>query len=403
MTDMTDDDVRAEVRAWLADNVDPALGRAEWSQKVFDAGWSAPSWEPAWGGRGLSSAQSRLVATEFANVGAYGTGADRADMLSCTVRDLGTEEQKHRLIPPSVRGETRWCLLYSEPGAGSDLAGLRTRADRDGDDWIVNGQKVWTSFAKTADYGLLVARTDWDVPKHKGISFFIFPMRQPGVEIRPIHQITGESEFNEVFITDARVHDSHRLGDLNAGWWVLQTALMYERVAMGGGRRGPAMRSTKGATAAAHGSIPSPDISLLALARKTGKSADHHFRQELMRLHCMRMTNEWNGERARAAAEAGGASPLASLGKLYMAQILHYAARIQGHLLGMEASLLGDEDSVTFAHNYSQLNAYFFSIGGGTDQIQRNIIGERVLGLPKEPETDREVAFKNVPASTTRR
>jgi alkylation response protein AidB-like acyl-CoA dehydrogenase len=250
---------------------------------------------------------------------------------------------------------------------------------------------------------MLIARTDWDQPKHRGISFFWFPMRQPGVEVRPLRQATGDARFNEVFITDARVHDSHRLGDLNAGWWVLQTALMYERVAMGGGRRGPAMRSTKGATAAAHGSIPSPDISLLALARKTGKSADHHFRQELMKLHCMRMTNEWNGERARAAAEAGGASPLASLGKLYMAQILHYAARIQGHLLGMEASLLGEEDSMTFAHNYSQLNAYFFSIGGGTDQIQRNIIGERVLGLPKEPETDREVAFKNVPASTTRR
>ena len=146
-----------------------------------------------------------------------------------------------------------------------------------------------------------------------------------------------------------------------------------------------------------------PDTSLLSLARKMGKQDDPWFRQEIMKLHCMRMTNEWNGERARAAAEAGGASPLASLGKLNMAQILHYAARIQGHLLGMDATLAGEEGSTVHAHNYSQLNAYFFSIGGGTDQIQRNIIGERVLGLPKEPEADRDLAFKNVPASTARR
>ena len=178
---MTDDDIRTEVRQWLAQNWDPGADRAGWTQRVFDAGWSAPSWEPEWGGRGLSDPQSRIVAAEFAAVGAYGTGADRADMLACTIHDLGTEEQKLRLIPPSVRGETRWCLLYSEPGAGSDLAGLRTRADRDGDDWVVNGQKVWTSFAAHADYGLLVARTDWDAPKHKGISFFIFPMRRAGV------------------------------------------------------------------------------------------------------------------------------------------------------------------------------------------------------------------------------
>jgi alkylation response protein AidB-like acyl-CoA dehydrogenase len=244
---------------------------------------------------------------------------------------------------------------------------------------------------------MLIARTDWDQPKHRGITFFWLPMKQDGVEVRPLRQATGDARFNEVFITNARVHDNHRLGELNSGWMVLQTALMYERVAMGGGRRGPAMRSTKGATAAAHGSIPMPDTSLISLAKKVGKSNDPNVRQELAKLYCRRMTNEWNAERARAAAEAGSASPLASLGKLNMAEILHYAARIQGHLLGMDATTIGDESSVTYAHNYSQLNAYFFSIGGGTDQIQRNIIGERVLGLPKEPETDREIAFREVP------
>ena len=139
-----------------------------------------------------------------------------ANLFACTVHEAGTEEQKRRLIPPSIRGESKWCLLYSEPGAGSDLAGLRTRAERDGDEWVINGQKVWTSFAKTADYGMLVARTDWNVPKHQGISFFMLPMDQPGVEVRPIHQITGESEFNEVFIEDARVPADNLIGELNA-------------------------------------------------------------------------------------------------------------------------------------------------------------------------------------------
>jgi len=277
------------------------------------------------------------------------------------------------------------CLLYSEPGAGSDLAGIRTTAVRDGDEWVVNGQKVWTSGARGADYGMLIARTDWEQPKHRGISFFWFPMRQAGVEVRPLRQATGDSRFNEVFITDARVHDSHRLGELNAGWWVLQTALAYERIAMGGGRRGVPSRRSQGATSAAHGSNPSPDISLVALARDLGRSNDAAIRQELTKLYCMRRVNELNSERARAAADAGSASPLASLGKLAMAQILHYAGRIQGQLLGLEGTLDGDQNPRARDANYSQLNAYFFSIGGGTDQVQRNIIGERLLGLPREP------------------
>ena len=387
MADMTDDDVRAEVRAWLADNVDPALGRGEWSEKVFDAGWSAPSWEPSWGGRGLSSAQSRIVAAEFANVGAYGTGADRADMLACTVRDLGTEEQKRRLIPPSVRGETRWCLLYSEPGAGSDLAGLRTRADRDGDDWIVNGQKVWTSFAKTADYGLLVARTDWDVPKHKGISFFIFPMRQPGVEIRPIHQITGESEFNEVFITDARGPHANLVGEPGGGWAVLQLALAYERRLMGDlARTAKSTRDLK----------PDAD-SLIGMARAAGVLGHAHIRQEIARAESLATVNRWNTQRAKTTTNRTEAATLMALGKIAMSRILHETARIQTEIVGSESMLTGSDNPVGDAVTFRTLNAYFTSIGGGTDQIQRNIVGERVLGLPKEPEPYRDSAFRDLP------
>ena len=390
--------VLQEAEEFIAKNWDPNGDPDAWRELVIDSGWSALRWPTQWFGRGLSDDDAAEVEALFLERGVPGPGQDKTNLWAGTMLSYGSDELKSQFMRKLLLDEIAMCLLYSEPGAGSDLAGLRTTAVRDGSEWVVNGQKVWTSGAAAADYGMLIARTDWDQPKHRGISFFWLPMKQPGVEVRPLRQATGDARFNEVFITDARVPDMNRLGDLNSGWMVLQTALMYERVAMGGGRRGPAMRSTKGATAAAHGSIPMPDTSLISLAKKMGKNDDPHFRQELAKLYCRRMTNEWNAERARAAAEAGGASPLASLGKLNMAEILHYAARIQGHLLGMNAGLLGDEDSVEYAHNYSQLNAYFFSIGGGTDQIQRNIIGERVLGLPKEPETDRNIAFRDVPA-----
>ncbi len=385
MTD--DDDVRTEVRQWLAQNWDPGADRTGWTQRVFDAGWSAPSWEPEWGGRGLSDPQSRIVAAEFAAVGAYGTGADRADMLACTIHDLGTEEQKLRLIPPSVRGETRWCLLYSEPGAGSDLAGLRTRADRDGDDWVVNGQKVWTSFAAHADYGLLVARTDWDAPKHKGISFFIFPMRQAGVEVRPIHQITGESEFNEVFITDARVPHANLVGDPGDGWAVLQLALAHERRLMGDLAR----------TSKSSGDLKPDSNSLIGMARAAGRLADSHIRQEIAVVEGYAAVNRWNTRRAKNTADKVEAATLLSLGKIAMSRILHETARVQTEIAGGETMLAGPDHPVGDAITFRALNAYFTSIGGGTDQIQRNIVGERILGLPKEPEPYRDTAFRDLP------
>jgi alkylation response protein AidB-like acyl-CoA dehydrogenase len=308
-------------------------------------------------------------------------------MMACTLHDLGTDEQKHRLIPPSIRGETRWCLLYSEPGAGSDLAGLRTRADRDGDDWIINGQKVWTSFAKTADYGLLVARTDWDVPKHKGISFFIFPMRQPGVEVRPIHQITGESEFNEVFITDARVPHANLVGEPGGGWSVLQLALAYERRLMGDlARTARSSRDLK----------PDAD-SLIGMARTAGVLADSSIRQEIARADAYAAVNRWNTQRAKTTTDRTEAATLMALGKIAMSRILHETARVQTEIVGPESMLTGAENPVGDAVTFRTLNAYFTSIGGGTDQIQRNIVGERILGLPKEPEPYRDSAFRDLP------
>ena len=390
MSAMTDDQVRDEVRQWLAENWDPTIGRTEWGRRVFESGWAAPSWEPQWWGRGLSDAQSRIVAAEFAAVGARGAGADRSDLMACTLHDLGSDEQKHRLIPPALSGQTRWCLLYSEPGAGSDLAGLRTRADRDGDDWVINGQKVWTSFAKSADYGLLVARTDWDVPKHKGISFFIFPMRQPGVEIRPIHQITGESEFNEVFITDARVPHANLVGEPGGGWSVLQLALAYERRLMG-----DLARTSKGS----RDLKPDAD-SLIGMARAAGRLSDAHIRHEIAVVDGYAAVNRWNTMRAKATRDRLEAATLMSLGKIAMSRILHQTARVQTEIVGPESMLTGPDNPVGDAVTFRTLNAYFTSIGGGTDQIQRNIVGERVLGLPKEPEPFKETAFRDLPSGS---
>ena len=216
---VTDEALREEVRAWLADNWKGLPKRSggegagwtvspeqkAWMAKVVEARWAVPRWSPEWSGRGLSNAQAKIVEREFAAVGAPGTGQDRTNLWANTLLACGTEALKQKLILPLLRQEVGMCLLYSEPGAGSDLAGIRTRADRQGDHFVVTGQKVWTSGAATADYGMLIARTDWDVPKHKGISFFFMPMKQPGVEVRPLRQITDERHFIEVFITEAIV------------------------------------------------------------------------------------------------------------------------------------------------------------------------------------------------------
>ncbi|MFT4102362.1 MAG: acyl-CoA dehydrogenase family protein, partial [Burkholderiaceae bacterium] len=238
---MTDEQIKAEVQAWLAENWRGAperierFGRdprSEWFKKVRDARWAVPRWKHEQFGRGLPDAQAWIVERAFEAVGAPGTGQDRSNLWANTALAYATETFKQKIVPQLLAGEVGMCLLYSEPGAGSDLAAVRTRADKVDGGWRVTGQKVWTSGAHIADYGMLIARTDWDVPKHRGISFFFLPMRQQGVEVRPLRQITDEAHFNEVFITDAFVPDENLLGPLNGGWGVLQTALAYERSVM---------------------------------------------------------------------------------------------------------------------------------------------------------------------------
>jgi alkylation response protein AidB-like acyl-CoA dehydrogenase len=391
-------DLRAEVAGWLAANWREGIETKTWLGTVVDGGWAVPTWPAEWYGRGLNTDDAKVIADEFRKVHAPGACQDAWNLWANTVQREAQDGLKHQVLRRLLMDDLPMCLLYSEPGAGSDLASIATRADRDGDEWVVNGQKVWTSGGRAAEYAFLIARTDWDQPKHRGISFFFLPMRQTGVEVRPLRQATGDARFNEVFITDARVPAANMLGDLNKGWWVLQTALMYERAVMGG-PMGGARPKNDAATARdpeSEANAPTPDLSLVELAQRVGKAGDPVVRQALARLHCLRSVNEWTGRRAAAQLAKDSTSPLASLGKLAMANILHVAGRLQVSLLGPEGTLAAASSAASGDANYSMHNAYFFSIGGGTDQIQRNIIGERILGLPKEPEVDRDLPFREI-------
>jgi alkylation response protein AidB-like acyl-CoA dehydrogenase len=388
---MTDEELIAAVRSWLTEHWDAvkhcgrgATSPLEWRQRVHAAGYAVPSWPGEFGGLGVSAEQSKLVEREFRQVHAPGAGQDRTNLPANTLLQFGTDKAKADLLARLVTGEYSWCLLYSEPGAGSDLAAVRTRAERQGDHYLINGQKVWTSGAHSAAYGLLLARTDWDVPKHAGVSYMICPMKQPGIEVRPIHQITGERHFNEVFIDNARVPAEYLLSTEGNGWKVMQTALAYERLMMGEGaserrfdRRDEDNRAD-----------------LIGLARRHGSLSDPVLRQEIAQAIAWRRINELNAQRAKQAAAAGRASPLMSIRKLAMSRILHNDARVMRRILGAESLLDGPDFPDAGDVNYRSLHAYMNSIGGGTDQIQRNIIGERVLGLPREIEVDRNIPFR---------
>ncbi len=382
-----DDALRDEVRAWLDEHWVSSRDHANsgaWLKKVFEARWAVPRWPVEWYGRGLDDARARIIEREFSRARAPGSGQDMWNLYANTLLAFGQDALKRELLPRLLTGEARFCLLYSEPGAGSDLASVRTRADWNGESWIVNGQKVWTSGAREAHYGMLIARTDWDVPKHSGISFFFLPMKQPGVTISPIHQITGDSHFNQVFFDDAVVPATHLLGEPNAGWRVLQTALAYERLVMG-----------EGAGERRQGSSKDNRVDLIAFAREAGRLHDPVIRQEIARAIAYRRLNELNLERAKAEITQGTSSSILSLGKLAMSRILHEDARVMTAVLGAASMLDGPDNPAGADTNYRAANAYMTSIGGGTDQIQRNIIAERVLGLPREPELDRNIPFRS--------
>ncbi|MEX0665291.1 MAG: acyl-CoA dehydrogenase family protein [Acidimicrobiia bacterium] len=333
----------------------------QWQAKAAADGWAGIGWPTEYGGRGASLMEQIIFTQETTrfvvpdHVFRVGIG-----MGGPTVIAHGTEEQKRRWLRPLLTGEEIWCQLFSEPGAGSDLAGLRTSAVRDGNEWVLNGQKVWSSGAHYSQWGLLLARTDPDVPKHQGITYFMLDMSLPGIEVRPLRQMTGGAHFNEVFFTDVRVPDADRLGDSNDGWRVAQTTLLNERAAI---------VELLGDRNAAE--------PLIALASGT---ADASTRQELAQVHIESAIMRYLGLRiVTAFAQGRLPGPEASVAKLAMGALLRRSGSLALQLLGARGMV--DDDDWTTAF----LAAPAIRIAGGSDEIQRNIIGERVLGLPKEP------------------
>jgi alkylation response protein AidB-like acyl-CoA dehydrogenase len=419
MAVLTAELVREEVRAWLAENWDPDLTLAQWWDRLADSGWAVPTWPEDWHGKGFTRDLAVAVSDEIAAAGAVGPPSGLGILLAGpTIITHGTDEQKRRYLKPIVNGQEAWCQLFSEPGAGSDLAGLQTRAERDGDEWVVNGQKVWTSGGQLAELGMLVARTDWDVPKHKGLTYFALPMDQPGVEVRPLREMTGRALFSEVFFTDARVSDDARIGELNGGWAVANTTLANERAGLGsggGGALGGAFPGHKagfldrrvgdlagggprgGGAGANVGSTRSGKM-FADLAKELGRDDDPSVRQGLAELYILNEIGRMTALRTKAARAAGrGPGPEANTAKLMMSRITRLSREVGLEILGPYGTLMGTDTPGSGAVQEMALFSPAPSIYGGSDEIQKNIIGERVLGLPKEPDPYRGQAFRDVP------
>jgi alkylation response protein AidB-like acyl-CoA dehydrogenase len=386
-------DLRAAVRAFCAEHDPVATPRAAFLSARFDAGLAAVHYPVGHGGRGLPRTLQPVAEEEFAKAGAVRPDDRRnvigLGMAAPTIIAFGSDEQQSRWLKPLWLAEEIWCQLFSEPGAGSDLAGLATRAVRDGDDWIVNGQKVWTSLAHHARWGLLLARTDPDVPKHAGLSYFVADMHAPGVEVRPLRQLTGEAEFNEVFLTDVRVPDANRLGDVGAGWRVANATLMNERVSIGNATSVP-RESMIGYAANAW--------------RQRPELRTHELHQRLLSLWAQAEVARLAGERLRQQMAAGEPGPEGSAAKLTFARLNQEISGFEIELLGGDGLTYDDwsmrrAGSSDWARNaaYRYLRAKGNSIEGGTSEILRNIIAERVLGLPAEPRTDTNVPWKDLP------
>jgi alkylation response protein AidB-like acyl-CoA dehydrogenase len=386
-------DLRRRVAGFLAGH-DPAMtDRLEFLRARYDAGLAWVSFPEGHGGLGMPRALQPEVDQLFDEAGAPDNNRQAngigLGMAAPTILAFGTEQQKQRFLKPLWTGEEVWCQLFSEPGAGSDLAAVATRAVRDGEDWVVNGQKVWTSGAHNARFGILLARTNPDVPKHRGLTYFLCDMTVPGVDVRPLRQITGEAEFNEVFLTDVRIPDGQRLGAEGQGWAVATATLNNERVAIGG-RATPREGGMVGVVARTWREQPQ---------RRTPELHDR-----LLRLWVEAEVARLTGARLRQKLALGQPGPEGSAMKLTF-------ARLNQQLSGLELELLGEEglrysdwttvrpDAVDFTGRdagYRYLRAKGNSIEGGTSEILRNIVAERVLGLPPEPRVDKDVPWKEL-------
>jgi alkylation response protein AidB-like acyl-CoA dehydrogenase len=408
----TPEEVRATVRRWLVDEV-PAhwRGAAErggpaavrevrtradyesWYPVFGRSGLVVPTWPVEYGGLGLSGSTARLVEAELRPYNLGRLNPLGLNLAAPALFGYATEDQRRRFLPPIVRNEEVWCQLFSEPGAGSDLASLATRAEPDGDEWIITGQKVWTTWAHLADWAVLLARTDADLPKRRGITYFLIEMGQPGVDVRPLRHIGGETDFNEVFLDGARVPDTQRIGAVGDGWKVANATLSGERQMVSGAGSGGVDRI--GGASVRH---------LLELAQRRGRSGDKLVRQGLTRLYSEERIREWTNERVRATVKAGRApGPESSIVKVHQGDLNQRIQVLATDLLGPGAAAWESDEAdygATLPFEISgMLRSRANTIEGGTTEVNKNILGERVLGLPREPDPWLDAPWKNVPRS----
>ncbi len=351
-----------------------------WQRELHAGGWAGISWPKAFGGRGGSPIQTAIFTEEQARFTvSNGPLMVSINMVGPTLMAHGTDEQRAEHLEKIISGHEVWCQLYSEPGAGSDLASLRTRAVRDGDEWVVNGQKVWNSSARAADWAILLARTDTDVPKHQGITYFIVDMRTPGIDVRPLRQASGAYHFNEVFLDDVRIPHSNVVGEVGDGWRIARTTLANERAMIGGG--------------GSRGQVPA----LIELARKTGRNNDPLVRQAIAKVVTGEAVLRYLGMRSRTALSKGvQPGPEASVMKLIVGQHLTDMADAALEIEGTAGMLAGDDAPSAGAWQQARMNTWMVKIGGGTDEVQRNVLAERVLGLPREQQVDRDTPFRDL-------
>jgi len=402
--------VRAELADWVRGHWDPDLPLRDWRELLLESGWAVPSWPRRWYGRGLPGWADELVAAELVRLGAVGIPVGSGTWLAApTILAHGPDQLRERLLRPILTGEETWCQLFSEPGAGSDLAGLSTSAVLDGDTWVVTGQKVWNTSAHHADMAMLLARTDSSVPKHQGITYFALPMKQPGVEVRQLRQMNFHASFNEVFLTDARVPRDNVIGAVGRGWAAALTTLGYERrfaslqrpsYSPAAGRALDEARAEADRHFATYSWYPQragrPDL-VVEHARTAGVAADPVIRQAVARLITLYRVSAWTAERARVA-RAAGARPGAegSIGKLAASNVARESARVHSMIAGAGALLTGPDSALGGVIAEVLMSVPGQSIAGGTDEIQKNILAEKVLGLPAEIRVDRDVPFSQI-------
>lgn len=407
----TEGDVVEAVLAWFQDAWDPDLSLLDWRERLVDSGWAVPSWSSRWYGKDLPAWADRVADKAIKEARGVTTPLGVGIGLAApTMYDFASDELMEKYLRPTITGELVWCQLFSEPEAGSDLAGLKTTAVRDGDDWVVNGQKVWNTSADHADMGILVARTDWGVPKHAGLTYFLIDMHQDGVETRPIEQMNYRSSFNEVFLTDARIPHNNVVGEVGSGWRVTRGTLAHERAfstqrnRFFGERVAGRVVDEARAEAAEYlktyewypQRMGRADL-VLERAKTAGLESHSVLRQEMMKLVSFHRAAEWTAGRVKAARALGRPpGSEGSIGKLALSEVARRCNHIHGMISGPQGMLTNGPDPLDSVIAEVLVSTPAQSIAGGTDEIQRNILGENILGLPREPVVDRGVPFRDV-------